>query len=59
MVIMHVIIGTGFAGIQCLHELKSAFFTEILVLEKQDTVGGIWNLNTTDILRSELSFLSI
>ena len=41
-----VIIGSGFGGIGAAIELKRAGFTDITILEKADTLGGVWRENT-------------
>lgn len=41
-----VIIGAGFAGIGAAIKLKQAGFTDFVVLEKADEIGGVWRANT-------------
>ena len=49
------IVGSGFAGLQTLHELKNIGFTNISLFERNNDVGGIWVSNQTSSLKSELS----
>ncbi|GAA0512622.1 Baeyer-Villiger monooxygenase [Saccharopolyspora subtropica] len=39
-------IGAGFAGIGLVHQLRSAGFHDVVVLERADSVGGAWRDNT-------------
>ncbi|ENU23192.1 hypothetical protein F993_02340 [Acinetobacter proteolyticus] len=41
-----VIIGAGFAGIGAAIKLQQAGFTDFVVLEKADEIGGVWRANT-------------
>ncbi|EPF69486.1 Baeyer-Villiger monooxygenase [Acinetobacter gyllenbergii] len=41
-----VIIGAGFAGIGAAIKLQQAGFTDIVILEKADEIGGVWRANT-------------
>lgn len=41
-----IIIGTGFAGIGMAIALKKAGLGNVLILEKQNDVGGVWRDNT-------------
>jgi cation diffusion facilitator CzcD-associated flavoprotein CzcO len=41
-----IIIGTGFAGIGLAIALKKAGYVDIRLLEKRDSVGGVWRDNT-------------
>jgi cation diffusion facilitator CzcD-associated flavoprotein CzcO len=41
-----VIIGAGFAGIGAAIKLQEAGFTDFVVLEKADEIGGVWRANT-------------
>ena len=41
-----IIIGTGFAGIGMAAGLKRQGVEDFIVLEKADTVGGVWRDNT-------------
>ena len=41
-----VIIGAGFAGIGAAIKLQQAGFTNFVVLEKADEIGGVWRANT-------------
>ncbi|MCF8589346.1 flavin-containing monooxygenase [Gordonia liuliyuniae] len=40
-----VVIGAGVAGITTAHHLQEAGFTDFVVLEKGDDVGGVWYWN--------------
>ncbi|ENW07497.1 flavin-containing monooxygenase [Acinetobacter beijerinckii] len=40
-----VIIGAGFAGIGAAIKLQEAGFTDFVVLEKADEIGGVWRAN--------------
>ncbi|USA47488.1 NAD(P)/FAD-dependent oxidoreductase [Acinetobacter sp. C26M] len=40
------IIGAGFAGIGAAIKLQQAGFTDFVVLEKADEIGGVWRANT-------------
>ncbi|GIE35605.1 4-hydroxyacetophenone monooxygenase [Actinoplanes italicus] len=40
------IIGAGFGGVAVAAELLKAGFTDIVVLEKADRIGGVWRDNT-------------
>lgn len=41
-----VVIGAGFAGIGAAIKLKEAGFTDLVVLEKANEIGGVWRANT-------------
>ena len=41
-----VIIGAGFGGIGLGIRLRQAGLTDFVILEKSDTVGGVWRANT-------------
>jgi cation diffusion facilitator CzcD-associated flavoprotein CzcO len=41
-----VVIGAGFGGIAALIELRKRGFTDVVVLEKADDIGGVWRDNT-------------
>jgi cation diffusion facilitator CzcD-associated flavoprotein CzcO len=41
-----VIVGAGFAGVALAVKLREAGITDFVVLEKADTVGGVWRDNT-------------
>lgn len=41
-----VIIGAGFAGIGAAIKLQQAGFTDFVVLEKANEIGGVWRANT-------------
>ncbi|WP_410574726.1 flavin-containing monooxygenase [Amycolatopsis sp. cmx-4-61] len=41
-----IIIGSGFAGIGLAYQLKCAGIHDLLILERNDDVGGVWNSNT-------------
>src|SRR5690349_686909 len=41
-----VIIGAGFGGLGTAIELQRHGFTDIVVLEKADRIGGVWRDNT-------------
>ncbi len=41
-----IIIGSGFAGIGLAHQLKRAGIHDLLILERNDDVGGVWKSNT-------------
>lgn len=41
-----VIIGAGFGGLGTAIELKRAGFTDVTVLERASTIGGVWRDNT-------------
>jgi cation diffusion facilitator CzcD-associated flavoprotein CzcO len=41
-----IIIGTGFAGIGLAIGLRKAGFSDIQLLEKRDSIGGVWRDNT-------------
>jgi cation diffusion facilitator CzcD-associated flavoprotein CzcO len=40
------VIGTGFGGLAAVIELKKRGYTNIVVFEKADDVGGVWRENT-------------
>jgi cation diffusion facilitator CzcD-associated flavoprotein CzcO len=40
------VIGAGFSGLAVAHGLRRAGMTDVLVLERGDTVGGTWRENT-------------
>ena len=40
-----VIIGAGFGGVATAVGLRRAGFTDVLMLEKADRVGGVWRDN--------------
>ena len=41
-----IIIGAGFAGVGLAHQARQAGFTNILILERSQRVGGTWRENT-------------
>lgn len=41
-----VVIGAGFAGIGAAIKLQEAGFTDLVVLEKSNEIGGVWRANT-------------
>lgn len=41
-----LIIGSGFSGIGLGHRLLAERFTDFVILERSDRVGGVWNSNT-------------
>ncbi|RZQ60615.1 flavin-containing monooxygenase [Amycolatopsis suaedae] len=41
-----LIVGSGFGGLAMAIELRRAGFTDVTVLEKADTLGGVWRDNT-------------
>lgn len=41
-----VVIGAGFAGIGAAIKLQEAGFTDLVVLEKANEIGGVWRANT-------------
>lgn len=41
-----LIVGAGFGGIAAAIELRRAGFTDVTVLERGDTLGGVWRDNT-------------
>ena len=41
-----VVIGAGFGGLGAAHALRAAGITDVTILERADTVGGVWRDNT-------------
>ena len=41
-----VVIGAGFGGLGAAHALREVGVTDVTVLERADTVGGVWRDNT-------------
>ncbi len=41
-----IIVGSGFAGIGLAHQLKRAGIHDLLILERNDDVGGVWKSTT-------------
>lgn len=42
---MVVIIGTGFGGLATAHKLKQAGIKDLIILERAESVGGVWRDN--------------
>ena len=41
-----LIVGSGFSGIGMAHRLKESGVEDVVILERSDGVGGVWQLNT-------------
>lgn len=41
-----VIVGSGFSGIGLAHRLRESGIDDVVILERSDDAGGVWQLNT-------------
>ena len=51
MVLDAIVVGAGFSGLAAGVQLRNAGFTDFVILEKADGVGGTWRANTYPELR--------